>query len=90
MKTRNYKFGIYLLFKLLRKYMDSNHHENFVYEGAWFYYIHSPYEIFSKESAKHHSITEHSMIVHVNPQKTIIDEAVESYPLKRLVSLNEQ
>jgi hypothetical protein len=63
-------------------YLDENHHESLVHEGAK-YLIHSPYELFSRESASHETIVNHSLIVYVNPQKTIIDKALESYPPER-------
>jgi hypothetical protein len=63
---------------------DPSEHETFTRQGVQ-YFIHSPYEMFSRESASHQTIVNHSMIVYLNPQKTIIDEALESYPPERLV-----
>jgi hypothetical protein len=64
-----------------KKY-DYNYHSSFTHQGVN-YYIHSPYEMFSKFTAKHQSIANFSMIVYLSPQKTIIDEALESYEPKR-------
>jgi hypothetical protein len=61
---------------------DYNYHHSFTHQGVN-YYIHSPHEMFSKFSAKHQSIANFSMIVYLNPQKTIIDEALKSYEPKR-------
>jgi acid-sensing ion channel, other len=62
--------------------MDINHHEKFNYQGIN-YFIHSPYEMISRETAVHQSIVNHSMIVYLNPQKTIIDKALEKYSSER-------
>jgi hypothetical protein len=61
---------------------DRNHHKKFIFQGLN-YLIHSPYEMFSKDSAVHQCIVNHSMIVYLNPQKTIIDKALEDYEPKR-------
>jgi hypothetical protein len=61
----------------------TNHHPSHIYRRAK-YFIHSPFEIFSSDSASHQTIHLHHMIVYLNPQKTIIDETLESYPLERL------
>jgi hypothetical protein len=61
---------------------DSNHHEKFVAQG-FDYLIHSPYEMISKASTLHQSIVNHSMIIYLSPQKTIIDEALQGYPPER-------
>jgi hypothetical protein len=92
MSATSYKSGFYSIVQLGIKgisgetedRLDENHHESLVHEGAK-YLIHSPYELFSRESASHHTIVNHSVIVHVTPQKTIIDTALESYPPERLV-----
>jgi hypothetical protein len=59
-----------------------NHHESFNYQGVKFL-IHNPFELFSKRSASHTTIANSSMFVFMNPQKTIIDEVLESYEPKR-------
>jgi hypothetical protein len=64
--------------------LDPNHHEKFNYQGLN-YFIHSPYELVSRDSAFHQTIANHSIIVHLNPRKMIIDEALESYPPERLI-----
>lgn len=64
------------------KVFDPNHHEKFNYQGL-IYLIHNPYELFSKDSVLHQSILNHSMDIYLNPQKTIIDKALESYEPKR-------
>jgi hypothetical protein len=55
-----------------------NHHESFVQQGVN-YFIHSPYEVLSKDSAHHRTVVNHSLIVYVNPQKTILDGPLENY-----------
>jgi hypothetical protein len=88
MSVRNHKSGYFSTIQLgingykNEDYLDKNHHESLVYQGAK-YLIHSPYELFSRESASHQTIVNHSLIVYLNPQKTIIDEALESYPPER-------
>jgi hypothetical protein len=67
---------------MFKKFFEYNHHKNFDYRGVN-YWIHSPYELFSKLSAHHRSIARHSIIVNLNPQKVLIDEALESYPPQR-------
>jgi acid-sensing ion channel, other len=62
--------------------LDINHHEKFNYQGIN-YFIHSPYEMISRETPSHQSIVNHSMIIYLNPQKTIIDEALEKYSPER-------
>jgi hypothetical protein len=61
---------------------DPSDHETFTRKGIK-HFIHSPYEMFSKESPNHQTFNQHSMIVYLNPQKTIIDKALESFPPKR-------
>jgi hypothetical protein len=61
---------------------DYNYHHSFTHQGVN-YFIHNPYEMFSKFSAKHQSIANFSMIVYLNPQKTIIDETLEGYEPRR-------
>jgi hypothetical protein len=86
MNVSDYQSGMFSLVGLLthvpskRKY-DFNHHEKFNYQGVN-YFIHSPYELFSKSSVTHQTIANHSMIVYLNPQKRVIDEALESYEPK--------
>jgi hypothetical protein len=65
--------------------LDQNHHETYNYQGLN-YYIHSPYEFVSRDSAFHQTIANHSIIVHLSPRKILIDEALESYPPERLLS----
>ena len=62
--------------KPINKTFDRNHHKNFIFQGLN-YLIHSPFELFSKDSAVHQSILNHSMVVYLNPQKTIIDKTLE-------------
>jgi hypothetical protein len=65
-----------------KKPFDYNHHEKYAAQGAN-YLIHSPFEMISKASTHHQSIVNHSMIIYLSPQKTIIDEALQSYPPER-------
>lgn len=62
--------------------IDRNHHEKFDYQGIN-YLIHDPFEMFSKKSAVHQTIMNHSIIVHLHPQSTIIDKALERFKPKR-------
>jgi hypothetical protein len=66
------------------KSLDQNHHEKFNYQGLN-YFIHSPYELVSRDSAFHQTIANHSIIVQLNPKKMLIDEALENYPPERLI-----
>jgi hypothetical protein len=66
----------------VKDHLDANHHESMMHEGAK-YLIHNPYEMFSRESASHQTIVNHSLIVYAVPQKTIIDKALESYSPER-------
>jgi hypothetical protein len=72
-------------FLAMLKFHGTNHHKTFDYRGDN-YWIHSPYELFSKLSAHHRTIIRHSISVYLNPQKMLIDEALESYPPKRFVN----
>jgi hypothetical protein len=65
-----------------KAYYDRNHHESHNYQGLN-YYIHNPYELVSHLSAKHQTIANYSIVVNVNPQMTIIDEALKAYEPKR-------
>jgi hypothetical protein len=88
LKVADYQSGFYSYLSLVsyvprKMRYEKNHHESHNYQGVN-YYIHSPYELVSKFAAKHQTISNSSMIVYLNPQKTIIDEALESYEPKRL------
>jgi hypothetical protein len=67
---------------------DVNHHEKFTTQGLK-YFIHQPFEMLSRNMIKHESIVNHSMIIYVNPQKMIINEALESYEPQRFVKTAE-
>jgi hypothetical protein len=76
-------FAKYLsFFQYVGRNVDKNHHETFDYQGVKFL-IHNPYELFSKQSASHTTVANSSMIVYLNPQKTIIDEVLQKYNPKR-------
>jgi hypothetical protein len=47
---------------------DPSELQTFTRQGVQ-YFIHSPYELFSRESASHHTIVNHSMIVYVNDRQ---------------------
>jgi hypothetical protein len=64
------------------KPFDVNHHEKFITQGFKIF-IHNPYEMFSEGSILHQTIVNHSMIILLQPKKTEIDEALESYEPKR-------
>jgi hypothetical protein len=66
--------------------LDQNHHEKFNYQGLN-YFIHSPYELVSRDSAFHQTIANHSIMVHLSPKKMLIDEALENYPPERLIGV---
>lgn len=85
MKVTEYRKGFYSLIK------DQNlveYHKNFNLQGSNFY-IHNPFEFISKESTRHQTIKNHSLIVYLNPQRTYIDEALEGYELGRSENLDE-
>jgi hypothetical protein len=89
MNVTNYLSGFYSLFRMrptLLRYqhisIDQNHHEMYNYQGIK-YLIHNPNELFTRQTPIHQSITNHSIIVYLNPKKTTIDEALESYDFKR-------
>jgi hypothetical protein len=88
LKVAEYQSGYYSFVGMVsfipsKQFYDKNHHETFNYQGVN-YYIHSPYETVTKFAAKHQTIANHSMIVYLNPRKTIIDEALKNYEPKRL------
>jgi hypothetical protein len=68
--------------KLSQESLDRNHHEKFNYQGTN-YLIHSPFELSSKLSSMHQSIVNSSLIINLKPRKTIIDEALRTYPPRR-------
>jgi hypothetical protein len=79
--------GFYITFMMIENYifkLQENHHKLNIYDGAK-YLIHSPFELFSKDSPSHQTIPGHSIIVYVNPFKMSIDEAIESYEPQRFV-----
>jgi hypothetical protein len=61
---------------------DLNHHESHRIQGSRFL-IHNPFDMFSGDSAVHQTIVNHSIIVHLNPVKTIIDKALKNFKPKR-------
>jgi acid-sensing ion channel, other len=78
-------------FSIIRKFLltfksdrllYTKHHETFNYEGVN-YLIHNPFEMFSRDSKLHQTIANHSITVYLNPVKTIIDEALETYEPQR-------
>jgi hypothetical protein len=82
--VQNSRAGFYQLLRTaFENKPDTNHHQSHIYQGAK-YFIHSPYEMFSSDSVSHQTIYRHHMIVYLSPQKTIIDETLESYPLEKL------
>jgi hypothetical protein len=62
--------------------IEKNHHETFNYQGAKFL-IHNPYELFSKRSAIHTTISNSTIAVYLDPQKTISDEVLNDYDPKK-------
>jgi hypothetical protein len=90
LKVAEYQSGYYSYVAMVsyvpsKRFYDKNHHETFNYQGVN-YYIHNPYEMVTKFAAKHQTIANYSMIVYLNPQKTIIDDALKSYEPKRLLT----
>lgn len=83
MSVTGFRQGFYSLVKSNDEKTDKNDHESLIYEGVR-YFIHSPYDLFSKESLMINTIATHSLVVFLDPQKTIIDKALENYEPKRL------
>jgi hypothetical protein len=86
MSSEDYQAGFYIMIQMVERYykdkIDENHHETHIYKGARFL-IHNPNDLFSKDSPSHQTVVSHSVMVHVNPQKTIIDKALEKYNANR-------
>jgi hypothetical protein len=86
MKVKDHRTGFYSMLRSNRGYLNikvvANHHKSFVRQGLN-YLIHSPYEVFSKDSAYHRTVVNHSLVVYLNPQKTILDEPLEDYEPSR-------
>jgi hypothetical protein len=82
MKVTEHLAGYYGVLRTNENYRNmklfSNHHESFTYQGLN-YFIHSPYEMFSKDSAYHRTVVNHSLVVYLNPQKTILDDPLKNY-----------
>jgi hypothetical protein len=86
MQVTRYRQGLYAtvyLFESFKQMTSTKAHDNFPLGGVNFL-IHSPFDMISKESASHQTIPTHSLVVYLNPQKSIIDEALEKYEPKRL------
>jgi hypothetical protein len=87
-RVKDYHAGFQSILMTNKHFFDfevfENHHETFVSQGVD-YFIHSPYELFSKESQNHRTIVNHSIFVHLDPQKTIIDTVLEKYTPERFV-----
>jgi hypothetical protein len=64
--------------------LEENHHKLNIYDGAKFF-LHSPFEMFLKDSPNHRTIPGYSMLVYVNPFKMSIDGTLESYEPQRFV-----
>jgi hypothetical protein len=85
-----YRSGFFSLFRMKafwnsydeEWFIDPNHHKSYLNQGIK-YLIHSPYDLFSKSSISYQSITNNSLIIYLNPQKTIIDEDLKSFQPKR-------
>jgi hypothetical protein len=81
-----HRSGLFSLFKLRAIYLKDDGHDNFhkkfVYQSVK-YLVHNPYELFTRESTFHQTITNHSLIIYLNPKKTTIDEALEGYEFGR-------
>jgi hypothetical protein len=88
MHVNDYRAGFYAIVQTNIDFYDteirSKQHETFTREGIN-YYIHSPFEMFSSDSAIHRTIVNHSISVYLNPEMTEIDEALKRYKLKRFV-----
>jgi hypothetical protein len=84
MNVTNFQSGFYSLISQsdYSEPFDVNHHEKFSTQGMK-NFIHNPYEMLSRSTVSHQSIVNHSLIVYLNPEKTIIDEALEDYEPKR-------
>jgi hypothetical protein len=86
MKVKDYQNGFDSTVMTNKYFNDleffQNIHESFIQQGNN-YFISSPDEYFSKESAHHRTIVNHSLVVYLNPQKTIIDSNLEHYRPER-------
>jgi hypothetical protein len=86
MSVEDDRAGFYIMIPIFVNYsaetIDQNHHETHIYKGAKFL-IHNPNDLFSKDSPSHQTVVSHSVMVHVDPQKTIIDKALERYKPNR-------
>jgi acid-sensing ion channel, other len=85
MKVSDFRSGMFALIHQVVKYLapfDLNHYEKYTSQGAKFW-IHNPYEMISQHAQMHRSITNHSLVVYLSPQKMIIDKALELYPPER-------
>jgi acid-sensing ion channel, other len=75
-------FGMIVQARNFKAPFDTNHYKTYISQGLKLW-IHNPYEMFSKISQMHQTITNHSKLIYLNPQKTIIDKALELYPPER-------
>jgi hypothetical protein len=86
MSVEDYQAGFYIIIPMVETYydgkLDENHHNTHIYKGAKFL-IHNPYDLFSKDSASHQTIVGHSTMIHVDPEKTIIHQALENHKPNR-------
>jgi hypothetical protein len=82
MRVTDHLSGYYAVLRTNENYKNmklfANHHGSFVHQGDN-YFIHSPYELFSRDSAYHRTVVGHLLIVYLNPQKTNIDDPLKNY-----------
>jgi hypothetical protein len=87
MSVTNYESGFWVTHDLLSyifsvHYFDTNQHKFFDYYGTNFM-INSPFELFSKFSTRHLTVSNNTLIVYLQPQQKIIDESIKGYEVKR-------
>jgi hypothetical protein len=73
--SRNYYWDKY-------REIDKNHHPTQVYSGVR-YLFHAAFDLFSKSSIQHFSLSAFRVLFLLNPQLTIIDEALHAYPVEK-------
>jgi acid-sensing ion channel, other len=62
--------------------LDENHHSSSTFLGVN-YFFHSPYEMFTKNSKHFQSSPSNALIMYIDPQLTLIEDALKDYPPER-------
>jgi hypothetical protein len=94
LKVEEYHGGFFSLIRLVSNQLkfsklklDTNHHKSYVYQGLNFL-IHNPFDMFSRSSTLYQSVVNNSIMIYVNPQRTMIEEGLKGFRPKRLVKRN--